>query len=228
MIFAAIDLVFVFWFFIMAFPLQKKKTRMVDFVFLWIFLAILKLISFANPYPSIKSFLIPDPLNTNLFFLTGIVLFVLWISRRKTHSKNLRTKAWWITIDDLLDLPPGEFEEMTAELYRARGHFAKRTGASGDHGVDVIVKSKDGKKMVIQCKRWRRPVGESIVREFYGTMQHEKAGYGTIFATYGFSEQAKTWAKGKPIALYDGKKFLEMWQQLKDSNEKQHNEMGKE
>jgi restriction system protein len=116
-----------------------------------------------------------------------------------------------LSLKELDDLPPGEFEEMTAELFRALGYEAHRTKMIGDHGVDVVVKAKDGRKMVVQCKRWRGPVGEPVVRDFYGAMQHEKAAKGTIFATNGFTQKATEWAKDKPLLLYDGKKFLELW-----------------
>jgi restriction system protein len=143
------------------------------------------------------------------------VLTAIWFVWNYFKSGKLRKKALGMSAKDLLDLPPGEFEEMTAELYRARGFQANKTGATGDHGVDVVVKSKDGKTMIVQCKRWRKPVGEPIIREFYGTMHHEKAAHGTIIATSGFTPQAIEWAKGKPMSLYDGNKFVEMWQNSK-------------
>ena len=85
----------------------------------------------------------------------------------------------------------------------------------GDHGVDVVVKAKNGEKWVVQCKRWRTPAGESIVRDFYGMMQHEKAAQGAIIATSGFSQPAIEWAKGKPLYLYNGKDFLQLWDKVK-------------
>ena len=107
---------------------------------------------------------------------------------------------------------------MVAELYRAMGHQARRTGMIGDHGVDVVVKAKNGEKWVVQCKRWRTPAGESIVRDFYGMMQHEKAAQGAIIATSGFSQAAIEWAKGKPLYLYNSNDFLRLWNKVK----KQH------
>ena len=213
-LFPVFDMVFDFWFVLILAPLQNRKSGIRNMVYVWAFWAVIRVILFFNPEP-ISSFMIPEPLNTILFFATGFVLIAIWYLWNYFKSGQLRKKALGMTAKDLLDLPPGEFEEMTAELYRARGYQASKTGASGDHGVDVVVKSKDGKKMIVQCKRWRKPVGESIVRDFYGAMQHEKAAHGTIIATSGFTQQAIEWAKGKPMSLHDGNKFIEMWQQSK-------------
>jgi restriction system protein len=117
--------------------------------------------------------------------------------------------------EDLLSLSPGEFEDLTVELFRLRGHKAKRTGSIGDHGVDVQVCTKDGEKWVVQCKRWRSSVGEPIIRDFYGVVQHEKAYKGVIITTSNFTHQAKQWAKGKPMLLIDGQNFVKYLKQAR-------------
>jgi hypothetical protein len=213
-LFYVFDIVFDFWFVLILAPLQNRKSGIRNMIYVWAAWAVVRIILFFNPEPT-PSFMIHEPLNTILFFATGFVLIAIWFLWNYFKSGQLRKKALGMSAKDLLDLPPGEFEEMTAELYRARGFQAHKTGASGDHGVDVVVKSKDGKTMVVQCKRWRKPVGEPIIREFYGTMHHEKAVQGTIIATSGFTPQAIEWAKGKPMFLYDGNKFIEMWQKSK-------------
>jgi HJR/Mrr/RecB family endonuclease len=187
-------------------------------VYLWGFWAIIRIILFFNPEPIIKSLMIPEPLNTILFFITGFILIVIWIGITYWKRSRTRSKAFSMSSEGLLNLSPSDFEEMVAELYRAMGHQAKRTRMSGDHGVDVIVKAKNGEKWVVQCKRWRTLAGESIVRDFYGTMQHEKAAQGTIIATSGFSQAASEWVKGKPLYLYNGDDFLRLWKRVK----KQH------
>lgn len=206
----AFDFVFDFWFILFLSPLQSKKNGLRDILFSWSFWAFIRVILFFSPY-STKSLTIPEPLNSILFLITGLLLFAFYYWKKYRNSRIIRIKATRMAVKDLLELSPGEFEEMTAELYRALGYESKKIGSVGDHGVDVLVKNKSGKKMVVQCKRWRKQVGEPIIREFYGTVQHEKAVHGTIFALSGFTPQAIEWATGKPLSLYDGKKFLEMW-----------------
>ena len=184
-------------------------------VYVWGFWAVIRIVLFFNPEPISKSLLIPDPLNTILFFATGFILIAIWGGITYWRRSRTRSKAFSMSSEGLLNMRPGDFEEMVAELYRAMGHQAKRTGATGDHGVDVVVKAKNGEKWVVQCKRWRTPAGESIVRDFYGTMQHEKAAQGAIIATRGFSQAAIEWAKGKPLYLYNGTDFLRLWERVK-------------
>ncbi len=214
MLFPIFDIMFDFWFVLILAPLQSRKNGLRNMIYMWAFWAVIRIVLFFSPEP-LASWMIPEPLSTILFFIVGIVLIAAWFAWKYFKSGNLRKKALGLSAKDLLELPPGEFEEMAAEFYRARGFEARKTGASGDHGVDVVVKAKDGKIMIVQCKRWRKPVGEPIVREFYGVMLHEKAVHGTIIATSGFSAQAIEWAKGKPLSLYDGDRFIEMWQKLK-------------
>ncbi len=213
MLFAGFGVIFACWPFLFVSSLRAKKSTFKGLISAWFVMAGIRLFLVFDPNP-IHSIVIPDPLNTLLFFGAGVLLITVQVGWRFFKSGQMRKKALGMSVEDLLDLPPSEFEEMTAELYRAFGHQAHVTGASGDHGVDVVVKSKkDGKKMIVQCKRWRKPVGESVIRDFYGTMHHEKAAQGTLIATAGFSKPAIAWAKGKPIYLYDGEKFISMWQQ---------------
>jgi len=165
---------------------------------------------------AILELLIPQRMSTLLFFLTGGVL-VAWnvvVMSRGRHSLHW-TADHARRPQDLLEISPAEFEDMVVGLYRLKGYSATRTGATGDHGVDVIVKTQSGQKWVVQCKRWRGWVGEPVVRDFYGTMQHEKADRGVLVTTGTFSNAAREWAKGKPLGLVDGKEFLRNWREAK-------------
>jgi hypothetical protein len=211
-------MVFDFWPILLLAPLQNRRSGIRNMVYFWGFWAIIRLILFFNPEPISKSLLIPEPLSTILFFVTGLILIVIWIGITYWRRSRTRSKAFGLSSEGLLALSPSDFEEMVAELYRAMGHQAKRTGKIGDHGVDVVVKAKNGEKWVVQCKRWRTLAGESIVRDFYGTMQHEKAAQGAIIATSGFSQAAIEWAKGKPLYLYNGTDFIKLWERVKKQN----------
>ncbi|RMD66038.1 restriction endonuclease [Candidatus Pacearchaeota archaeon] len=208
------EFIFNFWPLILvsAIAQHKRGSLLRGLLILWIFLAMGRFLMFFEQRFVFTSFLIPEPLNTLLFFLTGGAILGLLKFQEYRKQNHLRKKAATLTDgQDLADLSPIEFEEMVVELFNLLGHKAKRTGRSSDHGVDVVVKAQNGEKWIVQCKRWRKPVGENVVRDFYGTLQHEKASQGMIVAANGFSKPAKEWAKGKPISLISGDEFVQMW-----------------
>jgi len=216
-LFAAAHIVFSFWPLFILSPLGAKKVRgplLPKILTAWGIAAVLRLLMLFAPAP-IPLMLIPEPLSTYLFLLTGIGLLALHVWHTKRQQRLFRQKTGGVnSVEDLLALSPAEFEAMVAALYQAAGHRARRTGTVGDHGVDVIVDAKNGEHWVVQCKRWRGNVGERIVREFYGVMQHEKAHRGVIVTTGRFTRPAQTWARGKPLALYDGEQFLRLWHKM--------------
>jgi len=162
--------------------------------------------------------LIPEPSNTYVFFLIGLILIAWPFFRKLRERRHIhKTADTARNPQDLLDISPAQFEKMVVELYDLWGYNARRTGTIGDHGVDVIVHTPKGEKWVVQCKRWRGAVGEPVVREFFGTMHHEKAVRGVLVTTGTFTNQARDWAKGKPLSLVDGQKFLSTWKKAKNS-----------
>jgi len=164
--------------------------------------------------------LIPEPLNTTIFMVLGIILlpletYLTWKERRKKQEKIRDTQ----TLSDLRALSPSEFEELVADTYRALGHRADVVGAQGDHGVDVLVHASNGEEWAVQCKRWRGDVGEPVIRDFYGAMQHLQVARGAIITSSRFTQQAIEWAKGKPIYLYDGEALLQVLRKVQKRNQ---------
>jgi restriction system protein len=220
-LFSAATFVFNFWFFLIFAPLKYRGSLLPKMAGMWVLLAALRVFLVFNPNPLKITFFLEEPLNTLLFVAAGILIFDLNILQKRRQRRAFEQKTETIRDrETLLQLTPREFEEMVVDLYEAAGHQAQRTGATGDHGVDVLVQAQNGEKWVVQCKRWRGSVGEPVVRDFYGTIQHEKADKGTLITTGKFTAQAHEWAKGKPISLYDGERFLEVWKQAQAAKSK--------
>ncbi len=156
-----------------------------------------------------------EPWNTTLFLLVGAGLIGYYGLRPLWRSALWQRLVYGMTEEDLLRVSPKAFEEMVAALFRAFGYRVELRGGQGDHGVDLLVFAPDGDKAVVQCKRWRRPVGEPVVRDLYGVMHHEGAHRAYLFATGGFTPQARAWARGKPILLYDARGFLRLWRRAR-------------
>jgi len=111
---------------------------------------------------------------------------------------------------DLLELSPQEFEQFVAVLFRQKGFRVRHRGGSGDHGVDLEIQRKDGRRAIVQCKRYQRTVGEEVVRDLFGTLVHERAARAFLVTTADISAAAYDWASDKPMTLVDGKSLVDL------------------
>jgi len=104
-----------------------------------------------------------------------------------------------------------QFEREIAQLFRQHGYHTTLTPVSGDEGIDILL-YKDGKKIVVQCKAHRDPVGPSVIRELYGSMFHAGAQEAKLVACGGFTQGVYAFARGKPIELLDLRAILHLQQ----------------
>lgn len=162
--------------------------------------------------------LIPEPANSIIFFGGLFLLTGVSVLRLKSLPGRLRAR---IDLHDaqaiayFKDLPPDAFEELVAETYRALGNAAWRVGKSGDHGVDVEVRTPKGERWIVQCKRYRDSVGERVVRELYGALVSEGAERGVLVTSAEVTPPAEAWARDKPIDLVDGAGLLRLVDQAR-------------
>ena len=166
----------------------------------------------AEPIPG----LLPEPANTLLFFgglLAAIALESYPAVRRYLSGQRKRERIR--AIQDLKKLDPGYFEELVAVTYRALGFWVKRVGKAGDHGVDLEMRSANGKRWIVQCKRYRDSVGEATIRELYGTLVHENAYRAVLVTSAEITLPAEKWARNKPIDLVDGQRFLNLMEKAR-------------
>jgi hypothetical protein len=135
--------------------------------------------------------------------ITLAALWGVWLWQRP-RPPVLKFAAPVLSRDELYTLDPTEFEQYVANLFRQKGYNVHLRGRSGDKGVDLEVKQPGGKRAIVQCKRYRRPVGPEVVRELFGTLIHERVAHAFLVTTADISPSAREWAQGKPITLIDG------------------------
>lgn len=152
--------------------------------------------------PTVRLALLSVLVILTVFVATGWVV-VLWERRQRSRAEPQDAEPVQ-TMEDLLALSPSEFEAWVQRLFRSRGYFTHNTPDTGDHGVDLWVVSPQGERAVVQCKRYRSVVGEAVVRDLFGVMQHEGAPRGFLVTTGGISAAAERWVRDKPIELIDG------------------------
>lgn len=137
----------------------------------------------------------------------------LWQWKRPFPSQKI-TQTSTNTLDDLLNLDPLEFEQYVARLFSQKGYKVTHRGRSGDKGVDLELVKAGGKRAIVQCKRYRRPVGPEVVRELFGTLIHERVSHAFLVTTADISKSAREWAQDKPMTLIDGNLLVQVSEKL--------------
>jgi len=129
--------------------------------------------------------------------------------------------------DDLMKLSPEEFGKAMKELLKYVGYRnIKYRDRPGDEGVDIECYDENGDKVVVQCKRWKNPIGLEVIDRLVGTIVREKAKKGILITTSELTKQARMAVLefnrrfeenggGKKIEIYDSIELRRILRQLK-------------
>lgn len=114
-------------------------------------------------------------------------------------------------LDSIAALGWRHFEQLVGEAFRRQGYTVEETGLGGaDGGIDLILR-KDGHRVLVQCKQWRRrQIPVNVVREMVGLLAHHRADTVKIACSGVYTRDAEEFAKGKPIELIGGEELLRM------------------
>lgn len=139
-----------------------------------------------------------------------IVMPIIMLLRPRIKQEKAEAALREFKFRKFTDVTPEEFELAIGELFTKRGFRVLHSGKTGDGGVDLELR-KDGLFYIAQCKRYSsQPIGEPIVRDFYGTLTHKRADHGYLVTTSRFTKPAINFASNKPITLID-KAMLQEW-----------------
>lgn len=145
--------------------------------------------------------------------------------RLQQEQKREREKRIHLTtLGEVLTLRSDEFEELIGDLLRESFYTqVRRVGGSGDLAADLTAIDPQGRKVIVQCKRYspEKTVGTPDLQKFIGMLIVEhKADFGIFVTTSSFSqkaiEKAKEWQD--VLQLVDGN-FLVKWLQNVSSPE---------
>lgn len=154
-----------------------------------------------------------------------------WVEEAKVHHElakaksqqalTHREKAWARsetmlnqrkTLDELRRYAPDEFERFIAGLFEYQGFQATAVGKSGDSGVDVEVRDRQGQLWaVVQCKRYSATTSVTAgqIRDFAGAYMISGATRGFIFTTGSLTSQAaKTAVSLKWLTVANGLELI--------------------
>ncbi|WP_433891285.1 restriction endonuclease [Streptomyces sp. CA-111067] len=141
-----------------------------------------------------------------LGLLGAVVATVVRSVRRRTEAR-----AVWAAraqhVEAYQNMSPKEFEHALAFLCQRDGcRDVRVVGGSGDLGADVIATVPDGRRLVLQAKRYgpNSTVGSGDVQKVNGTYQHAHGGHlAAIVTTSRFTRPARDYAVRVGIRLFD-------------------------
>ncbi|MHB8088739.1 MAG: restriction endonuclease [Anaerolineaceae bacterium] len=103
-----------------------------------------------------------------------------------------------------------DFENRVKKLLESMGFTATTTKATSDGGIDIVAFNQSPMlrgKYIIQCKDWKNPVGEPVLRDLYGLVLAEGANKGILMTTGDFTNAAIKFSEGKPLELINGEEL---------------------
>ncbi|MEU9074439.1 restriction endonuclease [Kitasatospora sp. NPDC048538] len=107
---------------------------------------------------------------------------------------------------------PTDFEKACAALLVRDGFtHVQHSGRRGDLGADVIAYDHLGRKVVVQCKHYAKPVGSRDVQTFNGTARPvHHADVPVMVGLNGFTADARALGDHQDLELV-GRRTLKRW-----------------
>ena len=151
--------------------------------------------------------------------LVAIAVAVVWLVRRLSGPRTQTAKELAGRFELVRAMSGPQFEAFVADLFRAMGHRATVLGGAGDQGVDVIVDYK-GQRVAVQCKNYKRAVGNKPVQEVYAGARHHRCQQAWVVAPAGYTRGAHELARSTGVSLFAASS-IGQWIRQVDKLEKQ-------
>jgi restriction system protein len=134
--------------------------------------------------------------------LTPFLEFIIDIIKEKKERNYLRS----LNLPDLDSLSGEQFEKFLEVLFADLGYKVERTQYIGDFGADLIIE-RDGKKTVVQAKRYSGKVGVKAIQEVVAAKKYYGADRAAVVTTSSFTKQAIELAYKNYVQLIGRKKL---------------------
>jgi restriction system protein len=111
-------------------------------------------------------------------------------------------------IQEIDRMPGPEFERYLGTMFRRLGYRVDLVGsARGDFGCDLLLR-KDGRRIVVQAKRWQKNVGVKAVQEAVAAKAMYDCTDAAVATNSYFTEQARKLARANKVRLYDREELI--------------------
>lgn len=148
----------------------------------------------------IGSFIYDGLMPLRMIGVIAITLGVLPFLYHVLSEKKRFSKAKMAEIDEMSGL---EFERYIVYLLLNSGYQkAVDTGDGPDQGVDVKA-IKDQVRYGIQCKRWKKKVGNRAIQEIHTGKDYHRLDQAVVVTNSYFTAPAKEMAKKLNVELWD-------------------------
>jgi len=134
----------------------------------------------------------------------GIVVSIM-IMRSIAYTERLKKSG----IADIDKMERRQFEHYLGHLFKSHGYDVKVTQAAGDFGADLVI-SKNGKKIVVQAKRYSKNVGIKAVQETHSSMGYYGAAEAWVVSNSKYTEAAKELARSLNVKLIGREHLIEL------------------
>jgi restriction system protein len=140
----------------------------------------------------------------------AVAMLVVWLIRNwwasYTRGKLLGDLA---VVERMDSLSWHEFEQACAGLFEREGYHVSLTPASGDGGVDIILR-RDGEESIVQCKHRRKKcLGVSEVRELLGAKHDLGADEAFMVTSGAVSREARKLAdRNEGLYVWDRERLV--------------------
>lgn len=94
------------------------------------------------------------------------------------------------------------FERRLAMLFRGLGYEVRKVGRRGDYGADLVIE-KDGRRTIVQAKRWTKNVGVRAVQEAHAAPAMYGCSRALVVTNRYFTVPAQQLARANRVDLWD-------------------------
>jgi HJR/Mrr/RecB family endonuclease len=152
------------------------------------------------------------PLSYHLVKLYFIDLEKILREYYGSHEKIQKTPA------NFNDLSGVDFEVFIEKQLKDLGFGVVGTPVTGDQGADIVA-DKDGKKYVIQAKRYTSTVGNKAVQEVVAAKNFYQGDIAVVITNSKFTPAAKDLAQKNKVLLVDGDSLTNLSKLLESFNQ---------
>lgn len=125
----------------------------------------------------------------------------------------MASDAYRMASADAEELDGGSYELHCAQVLRECGWRAEVLGGSGDQGADVIAE-RGATRVVIQCKKYSRPVGNKAVQEVISGRLMHRAHAAAVVSNASYTKGAQELARMTRVLLLHHTELLALDQKL--------------